>query len=146
MLVQDKKIFTYKKAHFYRSPSEDVWGREERRGEAKSTLHTFGKRSLYTWFIITTSLSNVPQLLPGLNDRAELIQVLIKPETLKRWCSQGHKQSALNQNAAFLHSKCLAGCIYCKLGVVVGNNTPAAQIRFLSMISMTASVACTGFW
>lgn len=81
-------------------------------GEAQSTLHTFGKRSLYTWFIITTSLSNVPQLLPGLNKRSDVIQVWIEPETLKRWCSLCPKQSAPNQNAAFLHSKCLAECIY----------------------------------
>lgn len=33
---------------------------------AKGLQHTLGKRSRYTWFIITISLSKVPDVRPGL--------------------------------------------------------------------------------
>lgn len=37
-------------------------------------LHTFGKRSLYTWFIIIISLSNEPPVRPGLKQGEELMK------------------------------------------------------------------------
>lgn len=82
MFVQNRRILHTEKLTFTDHPVKMC--EKQKRGEAKSTLHTFGKRSLYTWFIITTSLSNVPQLLPGLNNRSEIIQGLIELETLKR--------------------------------------------------------------
>lgn len=112
MFVQKKNIFTDKKAHFYRSPREDVWKIEQRRSQ---------KYSAYLWktfFVHMVHHHNFIVKCSAAPSRA-------KPQTRENYAftwsrntealMQCHKQSALNQNVAFLHSKCLAECIYCKL-------------------------------
>lgn len=46
----------------------DPVGRGWQQGQ-RGLQHTLGKRSRYTWFIITISLSKVPDVRPGLKAR-----------------------------------------------------------------------------